>query len=81
MEDVFNNIKNMIKANFPLLYLTTSEYSRITQKVRTIAYISAMIFILGIVLMVCKPMKKMQAINLKELLNIKMAIQKIILIY
>lgn len=38
MEDVFNNIKNMIKANFPLLYLTTSEYSRITQKVRTIAY-------------------------------------------
>ena len=38
MEDVFSNIKNMIKANFPLLYLTTSEYSRITQKIRTIAF-------------------------------------------
>jgi SpoVK/Ycf46/Vps4 family AAA+-type ATPase len=28
----------MIKANFPLLYLTTSEYSRVTQKIRTIAF-------------------------------------------
>lgn len=38
MEDVFNNIKDMLKANFPLLYLTTSEYSRVTQKIRSIAY-------------------------------------------
>ncbi|KAA6341086.1 ATP-dependent zinc metalloprotease FtsH [termite gut metagenome] len=38
MEDIFLNIKNMIKANFPLLYLTTSEYSRVTQKIRTIAF-------------------------------------------
>ncbi|MDR2652207.1 MAG: AAA family ATPase [Prevotellaceae bacterium] len=38
MEDIFSNIKEMIKANFPLLYLTTSEYSRVTQKIRTIAY-------------------------------------------
>ena len=38
MEDTFSNIKEMIKANFPLLYLTTSEYSRVTQKIRTIAY-------------------------------------------
>jgi SpoVK/Ycf46/Vps4 family AAA+-type ATPase len=38
MEDIFKNIKEMIKANFPLLYLTTSEYSRVTQKIRTIAF-------------------------------------------
>lgn len=38
MEDTFSNIKEMIKANFPLLYLTTSEYSRVTQKIRTIAF-------------------------------------------
>jgi SpoVK/Ycf46/Vps4 family AAA+-type ATPase len=38
MEDIFNNIKEMIKANFPLLYLTTSEYSRVTQKIRTIVF-------------------------------------------
>jgi len=38
MDEVFFNIKEMIKANFPLLYLTTSEYSRVTQKIRTIAF-------------------------------------------
>ncbi|MDR3327334.1 MAG: hypothetical protein LBT04_04300 [Prevotellaceae bacterium] len=38
MDDTFSNIKDMIKANFPLLYLTTSEYSRVTQKIRTIAF-------------------------------------------
>ena len=38
MNEVFQNIEEMIKANFPLLYLTTSEYNRVTQKIRTIAF-------------------------------------------
>jgi len=38
MQTVFEDIKNMLKANFPLLYLATSEYSRVTQKLRSIAF-------------------------------------------
>ena len=38
MQKVFDDIKDMLKANFPLLYFTTSEYSRATQKLRTIAF-------------------------------------------
>jgi ATP-dependent 26S proteasome regulatory subunit len=38
MEDTFRNIKCMLNANFPLLYLVTSEYGRVTQKLRKIAF-------------------------------------------
>ena len=38
MEDTFRQIKNMLNAGFPLLYLVTSEYSRVTQKLRKIAF-------------------------------------------
>ena len=38
MEDTFRNIKDMLNAGFPLLYLVTSEYSRVTQKLRKIAF-------------------------------------------
>jgi ATP-dependent 26S proteasome regulatory subunit len=36
--DTFDDIKTMIKANYPLLYLTTSEYGRTMQKLRRIAF-------------------------------------------
>lgn len=36
--DVFDEVKSMLKANFPLLYLTTTEYNRVTQKLRTICF-------------------------------------------
>ena len=38
MEDTFRDIKCMLNAKFPLLYLVTSEYSRVTQKLRKIAF-------------------------------------------
>ena len=38
MEETFREIKDMLSAGFPLLYLVTSEYSRITQKLRKIAF-------------------------------------------
>ena len=38
MEDTFREIKDMLSAGFPLLYLVTSEYSRVTQKLRKIAF-------------------------------------------
>lgn len=38
MEETFANIKSMLNAKFPLLYLVTSEYSRVTQKIRKIAF-------------------------------------------
>ena len=38
MEDTFRDIKCMLNARFPLLYLVTSEYSRVTQKLRKIAF-------------------------------------------
>lgn len=38
MEDTFRRIKDMLSAGFPLLYLVTSEYSRVTQKLRKIAF-------------------------------------------
>jgi len=36
--DVFEEIRIMLKANYPLLYLATSEYARTTQKIRRIAF-------------------------------------------
>ena len=38
MDNTFSNITNMLEAGFPLLYLSTNEYSRITQKLRGIAF-------------------------------------------
>lgn len=38
MEETFREIKDMLSAGFPLLYLVTSEYSRVTQKLRKIAF-------------------------------------------
>ena len=38
MDKTFDDIRDMLKANYPLLYLTTSEYGRITQKLRSIAF-------------------------------------------
>jgi ATP-dependent 26S proteasome regulatory subunit len=35
--DVFNNIKDLIKANYPLIYAITTEYSRTLQYIRSIA--------------------------------------------
>lgn len=44
MNDVFAEIKSMLNAGFPLLYLVTSEYSRVTQKIRKIAFESGYAF-------------------------------------
>jgi SNF2 family DNA or RNA helicase len=38
MDKTFDDIKDMLKANYPLLYLATSEYGRALQKLRRIAY-------------------------------------------
>ncbi|MGB0862645.1 MAG: AAA family ATPase [Saprospiraceae bacterium] len=38
MDNTFDDIKLMLKANYPLLYLTTAEYNRITQKLRSVAF-------------------------------------------
>ena len=38
MKETFRAIKDMLNAGFPLLYLVTSEYSRVTQKLRKIAF-------------------------------------------
>lgn len=38
MDNTFREIKDMLNAGFPLLYLVTSEYSRVTQKLRKIAF-------------------------------------------
>ena len=38
MDNTFREIKDMLNAGFPLLYLVTSEYSRVTQKLRMIAF-------------------------------------------
>ena len=38
MIDVFDEIKSMMRANFPLIYLTTTEYGRVTQKLRTLCF-------------------------------------------
>lgn len=38
MDKTFDDIKDMLKANYPLLYLATSEYRRVLQKLRRIAY-------------------------------------------
>ena len=38
MDKTFTDIKDMLKANYPLLYLATSEYGRTMQKLRTIAF-------------------------------------------
>lgn len=36
--NIFDEIESMLKAKFPLLYLTTNEYSRVTQKLRAICF-------------------------------------------
>lgn len=38
MIDIFDEIKSMMRANFPLIYLTTTEYGRVTQKLRTLCF-------------------------------------------
>lgn len=38
MDNTFNDIKDMLNANYPLIYLTTTEYSRIIQKLRRVSY-------------------------------------------
>ena len=38
MDKTFDDIKDMLKANYPLLYLATSEYGRTMQKLRTSAF-------------------------------------------
>lgn len=38
MDKTFYDIKDMLKANYPLLYLATSEYGRALQKLRRIAF-------------------------------------------
>ncbi len=38
MDKTFDDIKDMLKANYPLLYLATSEYGRAMQKLRRIAF-------------------------------------------
>ena len=36
MEEVFEKIENLLKAFYPVLYLTSFEYERTKQKVRTV---------------------------------------------
>ena len=38
MDKTFSELKCMLNAHFPLIYLVTSEYNRVTQKVRKIAF-------------------------------------------
>ena len=38
MDKTFDDIRDMLKANYPLLYLATTEYARTLQKLRRIAY-------------------------------------------
>lgn len=42
--DFFEDLKDMLKANYPLIYLATSEYNRTLQYVRRIAHSSNFIF-------------------------------------
>ena len=35
---VYNEIRSMLRANFPLIYLATTEYNRVMQKVRSISF-------------------------------------------
>ena len=35
---VYDEIRLMLKANFPLIYLATTEYNRVMQKVRTLSF-------------------------------------------
>ena len=41
----FEDLKDMLKANYPLIYLTTSEYDRTQQYVRNISKRNDFIFI------------------------------------
>ena len=57
MDKTFDDIKDMLKANYPLLYLATSEYGRALQKLRRRRHtIWTMLFIHGIMWMVYKVM-------------------------
>lgn len=38
MDKTFSELKCMLNAHFPLIYLVTSEYNRVMQKVRKVAY-------------------------------------------
>lgn len=38
MDKTFDDIRDMLKANYPFLYLATSEYGRVMQKLRRIAF-------------------------------------------
>ena len=38
MDKTFEDIKDMLRANYPLIYLTTSEYRRIKTTIRRIGY-------------------------------------------
>lgn len=38
MDNTFDDIKSMLNANYPLIYLTTTEYGRIIQKLRSISF-------------------------------------------
>ncbi len=44
MEKTFEDLKYMLDANYPLIYLASPEYGRIIQKVRSIAYRKDYIF-------------------------------------
>ena len=35
---VYDEIRSMLQANFPLIYLATTEYNRVMQKVRSLAF-------------------------------------------
>ena len=35
---VYDEIRSMLRANFPLIYLATTEYNRTMQKVRSICF-------------------------------------------
>ena len=36
--NVYDEIRSMLEANFPLIYLATTEYNRVMQKVRTLSF-------------------------------------------
>ena len=44
MDEMFQELRSMLNAHFPLLYLVTSEYNRVMQKVRKIAFDSEYVF-------------------------------------
>ena len=71
MTSVYEEIKSMFSAGFPLIYLATKEYSRVMQKVRSICFSMGYKFhtwdaVDGLRTHVCNAGYKLQAVKQHE---------------